>query len=336
MVRYSKQYSWTQIVSVICFALFAIILCICIIYRLHSLIIKPTSKSEPFEPTAYPSYDPAIHKNIIIPDVVGGLGNQLYFISQAYMYAKRFGKTLYLKYEKDLPSYGKPRPTYFDTIFRTIPVLNIDRAVLDKFTRITETELDLNKPGSIFLTGGYFQKPAVLVPYLPEIRTLFKPIPAIQASVDKIIHDQGIQRDRDIFLHIRLGDDWTPSDFGNIYTPEELDKIRQYIATKLQQDPAIKIILFSNNVDKAQELLGQNEKITHAIRPMKYDEITEIYLMAQGRRFIASPSTFMIWGIMLSSQPDKEIIILWSTDSNDYRRDFYSQYVPFLRNETKL
>jgi GR25 family glycosyltransferase involved in LPS biosynthesis len=316
-----------------------VILAILLIIWLGQKIFNQTIQIDTFESNkpppginsdTLPVYDPVIHTNIIIPYVEGGLGNQLYFISQAFIYAMRFGKTLFLKYETDLPSYGKPRPTYFTSIFRNIPVLKIDQAVLDKFSRVAETELDTDKHGNIYLTGGYFQKPTILKPYLTELRELFRPTPEIQSSISSIILNQEIQINRDIFLHIRLGDDWTPSDFGNVYTPDELDKIRQFIRTQLQQDPETKIILFSNNVDKALELLGQDRQITQAIQPIKYDEITEIYLLAQGRRFIASPSTFMIWGIMLSSQLDKEIKILWAPDSNDYRWDFYSQYKPLL------
>ena len=319
-----------------------VILVILGVWLFNKLIdpINPTNNQiEPFEtlnPEELPVYNPEIHKNIIIPDVIGGLGNQMYFISQAYVYAKRFGKTVYLKYEADMLSYGKPRPTYFTSVFRNIPVLKIDNETRDKFTHVSENELDIDKPGDIFMTDGYYQKPAILVPYLDDIRELFESPPETFVNVNNILDEHKINIDRDIFLHIRLGDDWTPSDFGNVYTPDELDKIRTFILTELDREPEIRFVLFSNNIDKALELLGPNDKILAAIRPMKYDEITEIYLMARGRRFIASPSTFMIWGIMLSTQPDKDINILWSTDSSDYRRDFYSQYLPLLNHQPSL
>ncbi len=314
--------------------IFVIILLIFVIWMLQK--INHISQIESFEnldPSQLPTYNPEIHKNIIIPFVAEGLGNQLYFISQAYVYAKRFSKTLYLKYETQLHGYGKPRPTYFTSVFRNIPILKIDNEICEKFTHVSESELDIDKPGDIFMTGGYYQKPAILVPYLDDIRDLFESPPETAAKVDNIIEEHKININQDIFLHIRLGDDWTPSDFGNVYTPDEIDKIQEFILTELDRNPGIKCILFSNNVDKSLELLGPNEKLLSAIQPMKYDEITDIYLMARGRRFIASPSTFMIWGIMLSNHPDKEINILWSTDSTDYRRDFYSQYSPLLNNK---
>ena len=53
---------------------------------------------------------------IVQPKLVGGLGNQLFILFTAYSYGKKYGHTLYIKYENNSPSCFHPRPVYWDTI----------------------------------------------------------------------------------------------------------------------------------------------------------------------------------------------------------------------------
>ena len=54
----------------------------------------------------------------VVPDIVGGIGNQLYIVSAAYEYALKNNKTLCIDNSKQsIPSWGKYRPTYNDTLF---------------------------------------------------------------------------------------------------------------------------------------------------------------------------------------------------------------------------
>ena len=54
---------------------------------------------------------------IIIPDIIGGLGNQLFVVASAFAYSKDNNYKLMLDNRKDVGSYGKPRPTYNNTVF---------------------------------------------------------------------------------------------------------------------------------------------------------------------------------------------------------------------------
>ncbi len=269
-------------------------------------------------------------ENMIVPDIVGGIGNQLYFVAQAYIYSKKYNKKLKIKKEAEYLSYGKPRPIYYDSVFSNLDIIELSNT--NNFNKVNENELETNKDSNILLTGGYFQKTKYIVPYLSELRELFKPPNNINTTINNIITDNKLNTNNDIVIHIRLADDWTPSEFGNIYTPAEIDRIKNFIKNELTTTSNM-IILFSNNIDKAKELLDitDNERIFVS----NYKDYEELYLMAQFRRFIASPSTFNIWGIMLSNYDNKEINILWDININDYRIDFYEQYSYLLVKESK-
>ena len=267
--------------------------------------------------------------DIIVPNIVGGLGNQLYFVAQAYIYGKKHNKNLVIKKKSEYASYGKPRPIYYDTVFNKLTITDVNT---ENFTHLSENELDIYKEGNIYMTGGYFQKTKYIVPYLSELQTLFTPPDNITMKIDSTITDNMLNTMNDIVIHIRLADDWTPKDFGNIYTPDEINKIKEFI-----KNDNNKIILFSNNIPKALELLDLQSIANNTDKifiPTNTTDYEELYLMARFRRFIASPSTFNIWGIMLSKYQNKEINILWDIKINNYRIDFYEQYSYLLSKES--
>lgn len=273
--------------------------------------------------------DNFINKDIIVPNIVGGLGNQLYFVAQAYIYGKKHNKNLVIKKESEYASYGKPRPIYYDTVFNKLTITDVN---IENFTHLGENELDIYKEGNIYMTGGYFQKTKYIVPYLSELQTLFTPPDNITMKIDSIITDNMLNTMNDLVIHIRLADDWTPKNFGNIYTPDEINKIKEFI-----KNDNNKIILFSNDVPKALELLDLGSIANNTDKifiPTSTTDYEELYLMARFRRFIASPSTFNIWSIMLSKYENKEINILWDIKMNDYRIDFYEQYSHLLSKES--
>ena len=85
------------------------------------------------------------NEHIIIPDIIGGLGNQLFLVASAFAYVKNSDNhsnnhntthyNLMLDNRNDVYSYGKPRPTYNNTVFTKIPVTTMDTK---DFTRLDE------------------------------------------------------------------------------------------------------------------------------------------------------------------------------------------------------
>ena len=261
--------------------------------------------------------------DIIIPYICGGLGNQLYFIAQAYIYGKKFNKKLYIKNEKEYDSYGKPRPTYYETVFHNLDIVDI---TLNNPNNINENELDIFKADNIYMKGGYFQKTKHIKPYLNDIRHLFTPHNNIIHNIINIVNDNNLNTDNDLVVHIRLVDDWTPGDFSNIYKSHEFNKVKEYIINELLTTTN-NIILLSNDIDKAITMLGLKDN--KRVFKCNYLDYEELYIMAQFRRFILSPSTFNIWGIILSNKENKEIHVFWDnkiSDYSNYRIDFYEQF----------
>ena len=64
------------------------------------------------------------NKDIIVPDIVGGIGNQLFIIASAYAYGRRNNKELVLEGIDKIRSYGGYRNDNNNTIFYNITKKN--------------------------------------------------------------------------------------------------------------------------------------------------------------------------------------------------------------------
>ena len=124
---------------------------------------------------------------IIIPNIIGGIGNQLFVIASAFSFSKDNNYKLMLDNRKDVYSYGKPRITYNDTLFHNIPIYSNEK---NNFINISENEFVLNKTidktKNIFLTGGYYQEAKYFNKYRNEILNLFEPKQDIKEKINEL------------------------------------------------------------------------------------------------------------------------------------------------------
>ena len=185
-----------------------------------------------------------MYGKIIIPDIIGGLGNQLFVVAAAFAYTKNGnnngndnGNTykLMLDNRKDVYSYGKPRPTYNSTVFSKIPVSTVD---ISHYKKLTENEYNINiinnnnnnnkEITDIFLTGGYYQEAKYFNKYRDELLKLLEPSIDTNTKLDNICKSNNIIIGRDylIAIHIRLDDIYTPIDNDKrVYDRDEYDII---------------------------------------------------------------------------------------------------------------
>lgn len=252
----------------------------------------------------------------------------MFFVAHAFVYGKKHNKILKIERQKDYWSIGKPRPTYYDTIFYSIPLIP---KIPPNITEVNESDIYKQDfiPGNILISGGYFQKIDLLIPYLSEFPKLFIN-PQYNEIINDIIASHNIKTKSDWLLHVRLPDDWTPHDSVNISLPDDFNNIREFVS-KTSQD--IKIIVFSNDISKTKELLNINETETNdsKYKFMDYPDVESLYIMARMCNFIPSPSTYNLWGIMLSIglANDVKIKLVWNPTANSYLADFYNQYMEF-------
>jgi hypothetical protein len=289
---------------------------------------------------------------IIIPDIIGGLGNQLFVVAAAYVFSKKSGHVLTLDSRNDVFSYGKPRPTYNDTVFYQIPVIDKTTINLDTFTKVNESEfsslirtldnsngnIDKYAKNDIFLTGGYYQNPDYYKDYYNDLLQLFKPNNDTITEIKNILKQNNINLDTDhlIAIHIRLDDVYTPIDNDKrVFDQDEYDMIindlEKYIGKN--NNKIVKFLIFSNDIPKTKQIFSKcSEAVKKQTIYITNKDYIELSLLTMCNDYIASPSTFNWWGIYLNDKhnfnKDSKIYIYWKRDS-DYRKDFYNKYTIF-------
>jgi len=283
-------------------------------------------------------------KKIIIPDIIGGLGNQLFVIASAYSFAKDHNYNLMLDDRKDVLSYGKPRPIYNNNVFIKLPVINNFNNTIDfininesDFININESDNIKNKINNknIYLTGGYYQEVSYFNKYRNGLLDLLEPNNKINNKINDLIKLNNINLDNDflVAIHVRLDDVYTPIDEDKrVYDQEEYDILVSKLPEHLNNNPNTKFIIFSNNISRTKDIFSKikdpNINNSNMIF-IQSEDYVELFLMAKCNDYIASPSTFNWWGIYLNKNYKKsKIYIYWKQNSN-YRKDFYNKYTYF-------
>ena len=321
------------------FLLVLLILCICLcIYIYYKKYYKKIN--EKFNNSNSNSNSNSTNNNIIIPDIIGGLGNQLFIVASAFAYAKENNYKLMLDNRKDVMSYGKPRQTYNDTIFINIPIYTNDKTNFKNMTenefasRTTTNEKQNDIKSNIFLTNGYYQEANYFNKYRNELLDLFKPSNDINNKVDNLCKINNINinsnsnsnQDFLVAIHIRLDDVYTPIDSDKrVYDKDEYETIINKLPEHLEINPNTKFIIFSNDIPRTKNIFKSAKIEDSRMIYIQSEDYIELALMAKCNNYIASPSTFNWWGIYLNNKANKKVFIYWKQDS-DYRKDFYKKY----------
>lgn len=290
------------------------------------------------------------HKMRVIPDIIGGIGNQLFVIAAAYALAKRNDYSLVLDYREKITSYGAPRGNYYKTIFHNLPVdKTITKDILDD-SNITYKleESGYKKPihsllqgkQNIYLTGGYYQEYNYFNEYRNELLALFSEPSNITQEINKFLESNHLQGKSLIGLHFRLDDLYTPVDQDKrVYDDDEYDRI---VVDLVNYSPDSIFLVFSNDITRAKDIINKRltsnakDTINQRLVYVSLPDYVELYLIARCDEYIASPSTFNWWGIYLNPKSTStKIHLYWKLDS-DYRRDFFEKYklFPNCINET--
>lgn len=251
------------------------------------------------------------NKDIIVPNIIGGIGNQLFIIASAYAYGRRNNKELVLDGRKNIHSYGGNRHDNNNTIFSHIPK-NKDHP---KLTNLSEGNYYKKVDGNIYLTSGYYQDYQYFNEYKKDIIKLFSPSNDILVDINNLRDKYNMKNNYNICIHIRLEDKFTPKSHGGLYTDEEINIIKHKLST-LDGNK----LIFSNDIQKCKDIFRDNTDIIY----VNEKDYLELYAMSYCDYYIASPSTFNWWGIYLN-EGKYEVFLAWKTGI-DYRKDFYNKY----------
>ena len=263
----------------------------------------------------YLNKDIIINKDIIVPDIIGGIGNQMFIIASAYAYGKRNNKKLVLDGRDKITSYGGYRNNNNNTIFSNITKYNN----IPKLTNINEDNYYKNIDGDVYLTDGYYQDYKYFNEYKEDIIDLFYPPYVILYDIDKLLDKYNMKNNYNICLHIRLKDKFTPNNHEGLYTNEEINIIK-YKLSNLNGNK----LIFSNDIQTCKHIFRDCNDINY----INEKDYLELYLMSYCNYYIASPSTFNWWGIYLN-KGKYEVYIPWKIVSK-YRNEFYKKYNIYL------
>ena len=293
----------------------------------------------------------------IVPDLIEGLGNQLFIYAAAYTLSKIYNLPIILDNRKEINSFGGARRTYNDVIFYNVKKddnldkLNISdsannsdqnenilvinenmfKEILDEYKKTKLNGISNTIPNNktiLYLTGGYYQEYSYFNEYRNEILNQLQPHQSTIEKVNTIFAEKGVQSsDNLVSIHIRLLDKHTPD------TPEKRvydDSDYDYIISDLDKFPLDrKFIVLSNNITECQNKFNSRNILIDKSRIIyiSSEDYIELAIFGRCKEHIASPSTFCWWGIYLNpvANEDKQVYIYWKQDT-DYRIDFYKKY----------
>jgi hypothetical protein len=215
----------------------------------------------------------------------GGLGNQMFQISNAISESRKYLIECKFKSEAYTPMQAFQPSKYVNNIFR-----NIDLS-------LTEEEYN-----NAFVLTGYFQSVNYFKEIENEIKEIFSPSSDFLNKIYKLYPE--LSYDNTLSIHIRRGDYFSIPDILPIvdisYINKAIEAIKDYS----------KVFVFSDDKVWAKE--NFNNKNFTVVEDL--DDYEELWMMSLCMNNIISNSTFSWWGSFLNKNVSKKIIApnLWT------------------------
>jgi hypothetical protein len=240
---------------------------------------------------------------MILVNLKGGLGNQLFQLNAAFFYAKRNEKILL--YTDNLSKYNPPRKYSLDHFIYTNEVRIVKSNFRSIFFSINAFKLfsillnrkksnNLYKIFNIKILDGYFQENKYLSSDIIEI---------IYESLNKTINKSFLQNfpklNSHIGIHIRGTDRSKNSNYH--FNLNWIDTILD--------DENKTILCFTDDSLFAEKILMQLKCSIKYVSEYKLTELEEFYLITLLDKFIIVNSTFSIFARLLNNKKNTTFII---------------------------
>ena len=220
-----------------------------------------------------------------------GLGNQLFQIAAGFAHCKRNGFQLSLS-----SSSGPIRPTYWNSFLAGCsPYVALSAPTTG--SKWNEPSFSYTAiPNDATIISGYFQSSRYFADYASDIRTLFTPPEAIQATVrERYSH---LLEKPYVVMHVRRGDYFINGNrhhgiLTSVYYKRAMAAFPDASFLIVSDDPAW---------CRAQPWL------TGTVILDEPDDCVSLWLMTQFRQFIISNSTFSWWAAWLSNADAKKVV----------------------------
>lgn len=214
----------------------------------------------------------------------GGLGNQLFQISNAISRALKENKICKFIPYTYTPMQARGAENYLDNIYR-----NIDFSMSEDEYR------------SSTILEGYFQDIKYFEQISEEIKNLFSPSLDFLEKIYYLYPDLLFQKT--LSIHVRRGDYLTVSTKLPVVNISYINK-----AIEIAGDYDV-VYIFSDD----KEWIKNNLKIKNSIVVEGLEDYEELWMMSLCHNNITSNSTFSWWGSFLNKNPFKKVIVpnLW-------------------------
>ncbi|MEE9377747.1 MAG: alpha-1,2-fucosyltransferase [Candidatus Lokiarchaeia archaeon] len=259
----------------------------------------------------------ATQKKIVSIRIRGGLGNQLYQIATVLAYAWRFSLIPQFKKIKQSPSRVRPRPVYWDTVFRKIPTTefrpfnliiyqekNLGYHKIPNPNKIA----NLNNCNGIKL-NGYFQNEQYFDDYRERLLKILFFIDLQEKKKMKTEYPEIFDKNKiTISLHIRRDDNvshkvnYMPYLWDSDYYAKSLS----YFIKKFGIENIL-IVVVSDDQTWSKNYFKNEFPELNPIIPNEKDYL-DLYLMSCCEHQIIANSSFSWWAAYLNQNPNKIVI----------------------------
>jgi hypothetical protein len=239
----------------------------------------------------------AVPVNFVTAHLMGGLGNQLFQIFATMAYALENKMAFRFPYSEVLTT-GKHRPTYWDTIFKSIRAF---AGELPPVPRLPERGFSYTKipstAGQSVSLYGYYQSPQYFEAQLPMILRLLRieeQRATVRAEFAELLGISG----ETASIHFRLGDYKANPAFHPIMPVEYYKKA----LARLPKDKPYRVLYFCEAEDNAvvntaiTELGAAYPTMSFVKVPDEICDWKQMFLMSLCNHNIIANSSFSWWG----------------------------------------
>lgn len=246
---------------------------------------------------------------MIVPVLQGGLGNQMFQISNAFAYAKRFNLPFGINYNLSYcPNQGHKAEKYRNNFYKNIPSTDVS-----PHNAYFETQFKYN-PIPKFdsaLLYGYFQTEKYFEDFREDVKNLFEFPIEVKSKVDEFINS--LEKPI-VGIHIRRGD------YIRFQNHHGLQKSDYYAESA-------KIFTNHSSVVCTDDWNSLNKEMafSKSIKSPFNEELEDLYLLSQCDSLIICNSSFSWWGAYLGKQKEK-VIAPKNWFGNDGPKDYQDIY----------
>lgn len=249
--------------------------------------------------------------------LMGGLGNQLFQIFCTMAFALKHNYDYIFPYSETLNT-GITRPTYWDTLFKTIKFKTTDaqQGGLTEIPRYNEVRLFKYYPippsAATGLLIGYFQSYRYFFRQYDKIISILNIREQQQNIKNKYLITDGNVIGYFVSMHFRIGDYVLKQDYHPVMNYDYYERSLNYILTKNIikniQDTTVLYFCESENNKEVEEMINKLSQKFGVCFIKTDDNISDweqMLLMSCCQDHIIANSTFSWWGAYLNKNKDK-------------------------------